>query len=182
MGDGPRVVSVAADGHHAFTKPTRPSIRLLAGLGVEGDVHMGTTVKHRSRIARDPSAANLRQVHLLHAELLDELVAQGFPVGPGSIGENVTTRGLDLLALSSGTRLRLGPDAVVAITGLRNPCRQLDGLRPGLMAATIDRDAAGALVRKAGVMAVVVSGGEVQAGDAIEVVLPPPPHRPLAPV
>lgn len=143
---------------------------------------MGETVKHRSRVARDPTEPNLRQVHLLHAELHDELGAAGFDVRPGQMGENITTRGVDLLGLSAGARLRLGEDAVVEITGLRNPCFQLDGLQPGLMAATLDRDARGGLVRKAGVMGVVLTGGDVRPGDAIHVETPPGPPRPLAPI
>jgi MOSC domain-containing protein YiiM len=155
---------------------------LLAGLGVEGDAHMGVTVKHRSRVARDPSQPNLRQVHLIHAELHDELRARGFTVRAGEMGENITTRGIDLLRLPVGTRLHLGAGAVVEITGLRNPCTQLDRIQPGLMAAVLDRDAQGNLVRKAGVMGVVLSGGEVQPTDPIRVELPSEPHRPLEPV
>jgi MOSC domain-containing protein YiiM len=157
-------------------------IRLVAGLGVEGDAHLGETVKHRSRVARDPTQPNLRQVHLMHAELLDELAVAGFRVAPGDLGENVTTRDLDLLGLPTGTLLRLGDTALVEVTGLRNPCVQLDKFQKGLMAATLDRDPQGNLVRKAGVMAVVREGGEVRAGDAIAVTLPPGPHRPLVPV
>ena len=148
------------------------SIRLLAGLGVEGDAHAGVTVKHRSRVRRDPSQPNLRQVHLVHAELFDELRDKGFGVTPGDIGENVTTRGIDLLALPTGTRLRLGDAAMVEITGLRNPCVQLDTFQKGLMAATLDKDANGNLIRKAGVMSVVLAGGEVRPGDPITVELP----------
>jgi MOSC domain-containing protein YiiM len=165
-----------------MSKAARASIRLLLGLGVKGDAHAGATVQHRSRLKRTPGAPNLRQVHLLHAELHDELAAAGFAVTPGELGENVTTRGIDLLALSVGTRLRLGEDAVVELTGLRNPCAQLDGLQPGLMAATLERDATGQLVRKAGVMAIVVAGGDVRPGDAIAVQFPPTAHRPLEPV
>ena len=176
------VVAVARRAEHALGKRTVAAIRLLEGLGVEDDAHLGRTVQHRSRVARDPSQPNLRQVHLLHAELHDELAAAGFPVEAGEMGENVTTRGLGLLALPAGARLRLGPDAVVEITGLRNPCAQLDGLHPGLMAAVLDRDPGGGLVRKAGVMGVVLAGGAVRAGDAIAVELPAPPHRALAPV
>jgi MOSC domain-containing protein YiiM len=163
-------------------KANAPAIRLLAGLGVEGDAHLGVTVKHRSRVARDPSQPNLRQVHVVHGELHDELRAAGFDLAPGEMGENVTTRGLDVLGLPAGTRLHLGATAVVEITGLRNPCAQLDGLRPGLMKAVLGRDADGALVRKAGIMGVVLEGGEVRPGDAIRVALPPPPHRALEPV
>jgi MOSC domain-containing protein YiiM len=157
-------------------------VRLVAGRGVDGDAHSGTTVKHRSRVARDPSQPNLRQVHLVHAELFDELRAVGFYVPPGRVGENVTTRGVDLLALPTGARLRLGDAAVVEVTGLRNPCTQLDGIQPGLMAATLERDARGGLVRKAGVMGVVLVGGDVKPGDAVLVELPAPPHRRLEPV
>ncbi len=162
-----------------MSKVNRDRIRLLTGLGVEGDVHMGATVQHRSRIARDPTRPNLRQVHLIHAELHDELREAGFDLAPGQMGENVTTRGIDLLALPRGARLRLGPSAVVAVTGLRNPCFQLDGIRHRLMQATLARDEDGTLVRKAGVMAVVVADGDVRPGDAIDVELPPEPHRRL---
>lgn len=176
------VLAVSRSPTYTFSKPTQGSIRLLAGLGVEGDAHLGETVKHRSRVARDPSAPNLRQVHLIHAELHDELRSAGFAVSAGQMGENVTTRGVDLLGLPTGTRLRLGEAVVVEVTGLRNPCTQLDGLQPGLMAAVLGRDADGNLIRKAGVMAVVVTGGEVRPGDPITVELPREPHRALAPV
>jgi MOSC domain-containing protein YiiM len=176
------VEAVSRSAAHTLTKLGQVSIRLLAGHGVEGDAHMGATVKHRSRVARDPQQPNLRQVHLIHAELHDELRSGGFPVRAGEMGENITTRGINLLGLPRGTRLRLGTDAVVEITGLRNPCAQLDRIQPGLMAAVLDRDAAGNLVRKAGVMAVVLAGGEVRPADAISVELPPEPHEPLAPV
>jgi MOSC domain-containing protein YiiM len=177
-----RILAVACHATHGFSKDCAPRIRLLAGLGVAGDAHAGETVKHRSRVARDPTQPNLRQVHLLQAELLATLRAAGFPVAPGALGENVTTEGLDLLSLPRGTRLQLGASAVVEVTGLRNPCRQLDAFAPGLMAATLEHDAAGALIRKAGIMAVVVNGGDVLPGDAIRVALPPGPHERLAPV
>lgn len=173
------VTAVARSPRHAFTKPAELVIRLLAGLGVEGDAHAGVTVRHRSRVARDPTVPNLRQVHLIQAELHDELKARGFRVGPGDMGENVTTRGLDLLALPRSTRLRLGPTASIEVTGLRNPCVQLDRFQPGLMAAVLDRGLQGRLIRKAGIMAVVLEDGEVSAGDAIQVTLPSGPHRPL---
>lgn len=176
------VTAVSRSPAHTLAKATQPSIRLLAGLGVEGDAHLGETVRHRSRVARDPTRPNLRQVHLIQAELHDELAAAGFAVAAGEMGENVTTRDLDLLGLPAGTRLRLGESAVVEVTGLRNPCVQLDGIRPGLMAATLARDEDGALVRKAGVMGVVLAGGDVRPGDAILIELPPAPHRALAPV
>jgi MOSC domain-containing protein YiiM len=182
MADGPVVAAVAQSGTHRFSKPTADAIQLVEGLGVDGDAHFGATVKHRSRVRRDPTQPNLRQVHLIHGELHDELRSRGFPVSPGDMGENVTTRGLDILALPAGTRLRLGSVATVEITGLRNPCSQLDGFMPGLMAATLERDPDGNLIRKAGVMAVVLAGGEVRAGDPIVVDLPMGPHRALAPV
>lgn len=176
------VTAVARSAKHTLSKPNHEGIRLLAGLGVEGDAHLGETVKHRSRVARDPSRPNLRQVHLIHAELHDELRAAGFAVSAGQMGENVTTSGVDLLGLPTGTRLRLGASAVVEVTGLRNPCAQLDRIQPGLMAATLARDAQGELIRKAGIMGIVLTGGEVRPGDPIRVELPPEPHRSLEPV
>lgn len=176
------VTAVSRSATHTMRKPNEESIRLLAGLGVEGDAHQGETVKHRSRVARAASQPNLRQVHLIHAELHDALREQGFVVCPGQMGENVTTRGIDLLGLPASARLHLGAAAVVVITGLRNPCAQLDGIQPGLMAATLDRDEAGNLVRKAGIMGVVLSSGEVRPGDAVRVELPPQPHQALEPV
>ena len=174
----------AVSRHHAheFSKAAESSIVLIAGLGVEGDAHSGETVQHRSRVARDPTQPNLRQVHLLHVELLEELRAVGHDVKPGEFGENVTTRGIDLLALPTGTLLFLGADAVVEVTGLRNPCRQIEDFQPGLLGLVVGRDAYGNVVRKAGIMGVVVAGGAVQPGDVIGVRLPPWPHRPLAPV
>jgi MOSC domain-containing protein YiiM len=176
------VESVGRSETHTMSKPVRESIVLVAGLGVDGDAHQGLRVKHRSRVRRDPTAPNLRQVHLIHAELLEELGANGFPVSPGQLGENVTTRGVDLLDLPAGTRLRLGAAAVVEVTGLRNPCAQLDEIKAGLMAATLDRDEDGGLVRKVGVMGIVLAGGEVRAGDPIRVELSSEPHRALEPV
>lgn len=173
------VVAVCSGDEHHFTKPVRQSIRLLSGLGVEGDAHLGTTVKHRSRVAKDPTQSNLRQVHLIHDELFDELRPTGFEIAPGMIGENITTHGVDLLGLPRGTRLHVGASAVIVVTGLRDPCRQLNDFRPGLMQAVLDRDAEGNLIRKAGIMGVVLAGGEVRAGDAIRVELPPEPHRRL---
>jgi MOSC domain-containing protein len=177
------VLAVSRSPGHTMSKPTQAGITLVEGLGVDGDAHAGTTVKHRSRVARDPTQPNLRQVHLIHDELHVELRGRfALAVEPGQMGENVTTRGVDLLALPTGTRLRLGDDAVVEITGLRNPCGQLDGIRPGLRSAVLDRDENGDLVRKAGIMGVVLAGGEVRPGDPIGVELPPEPHTPLAPV
>ena len=176
------VVSVSFRRGHHFSKTPSLSIRLLTGLGVDGDAHMGETVKHRSRVRKDPTQLNLRQVHLIHTELFDELRDKGFDVKPGDLGENITTSDIDLLGLPTGTRLHIGASAVVEVTGLRNPCIQLDTFRKGLMAATLDKDAAGNLVRKAGVMSVVLAGGDVRPGDVINVERPASPHRPLLPV
>jgi MOSC domain-containing protein YiiM len=182
-GEGtPAVLAVHRSSSHSFGKFAEDTVMLLPGLGVQGDAHSGATVQHRSRVAKDAGAPNLRQVHLLHAELFDELMEAGFAVWPGELGENITTRGIGLLALPTGTRLHLGASAVVELTGLRNPCSQLDKFQRGLMAAVLDRDAAGTLVRKAGVMGVVVVGGEVQAGDAIRIEAAPGPARALEPV
>jgi MOSC domain-containing protein YiiM len=167
---------------HGFSKQATASVTLVEGRGVQGDAHFGETVQHRSRVARDPSQPNLRQVHLLQGELFDELAGEGHAVRPGDMGENITTRGIDLLALPTGTELRLGAEAVVRITGLRNPCAQIDRFQAGLMAAVLDRTREGALVRKAGVMAVVLRGGAVLAKDGIGVELPTGPHTPLQPV
>jgi len=176
------VTAVSRSKRHTFSKPNELMIRLVAGLGVEGDAHMGEKVKHRYHAAKNPDAPNRRQVHLMHEELFDELRAGGFNVGPGAIGENVTTRGIDLLALPRGTRLRLGPEAVIEITGLRNPCRQIDAFQRGLTAAVLARDPEGRLIRKAGVMAIVITGGDVKAGDEITVELPAGEQCALLPV
>ena len=173
------VASVSCSKDHTFTKPTGTTISLVAGLGVQGDAHMGETVKHRSHIRKFGHIPNLRQVHLIHEELFEELRAGGFDVQPGAIGENVTTRGIDLLALPTGTRLRLGAEAVIEVTGLRNPCRQIEAFAPGLQQAVLGRDADGNLIRKSGVMAVVITGGDVNVGDAIAVMLPEGERRPL---
>ncbi|MEN2785991.1 MOSC domain-containing protein [Sphingomonas qilianensis] len=167
------VIAVAADGAHRFAKPRRNEIRLIEGLGVEGDAHLGVTVQHLSRQKKDPGAVNLRQVHLIHAELFDELAAKGFAVAPGELGENVTVRGIDLLGLPEGAVLALGNAARVRVTGLRNPCKQIDRFQKGLMAALLNKAADGTLVRKSGVMAVVVASGVVRAGDAVRIVSAP---------
>jgi MOSC domain-containing protein YiiM len=173
------IIAVSLRRGHHFSKTNALAIRLIEGLGVDGDAHAGVTVKHRSRVRRDPTQPNLRQVHLVHRELFDELRGKGFDIAPGDIGENVTTSGIDLLALPSGTRLRLGASAIVEVTGLRNPCVQLNTFRAGLMDATLDRDADGNLIRKAGIMSIVLAGGEVRPGDAIVVELPAQPHHAL---
>ncbi|MEP0981271.1 MOSC domain-containing protein [Leptolyngbya sp. FACHB-17] len=173
------VVAVSRSATHNFSKQKQERIRLLGGLGVEGDAHLGETVKHRSHAAKNPTQPNLRQVHLIHAELHDELQAAGFSVSAGQMGENITTRGIDLLNLPAGTRLHLGNSAIVELTGLRNPCAQLDRFQPGLMSAVLDHDEQGKLIRKSGVMSIVVADGEVRPGDGIQVELPPAPHQPL---
>jgi MOSC domain-containing protein YiiM len=176
---GGTVVAVCSRAEHSFSKPARASITLLAGLGVAGDAHAGVTVQHRSRVAQDPSQPNLRQVHLLAQELLTELARVGFAVRPGELGENITTAGVDLLSLPAGTLLRIGRAAVVEVTGLRNPCRQIDEFQGGLLRRVVYRDEAGALVRRAGVMGIVAVGGVVRPGDEIAIGLPAGPHRPL---
>jgi hypothetical protein len=173
------VVAVSLSAVHQFTKPVQNCIRLLVGLGVEGDAHLGVTVQHRSRVAKDPTQPNLREVHLIHEELFDEMNIGGFQLAPGAIGENITTRGIDLLALPRGTRLHIGNAAIVGVTGLRDPCRQLNTYRPGLMTAVLGRDEQGNLVLKAGIMGVVLAAGEVRPGDSIQVELPPEPHQRL---
>ncbi len=162
------VVAVAARSEHGLGKTVSDSITLVTGEGAEGDAHRGVTVKHRSRVAKDPTQLNLRQVHLIHAELLDELAGQGFTVVPGELGENILTRGIDLLGLSTGTILRFPSGATIQITGLRNPCNQINGHTPGLMDALLDRGEDGALIRKGGIMGIVVAGGVVRTGDVIE--------------
>ncbi|MGW3989805.1 MOSC domain-containing protein [Streptomyces sp. NPDC004830] len=174
-----RVTAVSSNGEYSFTKPNRDSIRLLTGLGVEGDVHAGVTVKHRSRMAQDPTRPNLRQVHLMHEELFDEVGEAGYRVTPGDLGENITTRGIDLLALPTGTLLRIGGTAVLEVTGLRNPCLQIDAFRSGLLKRVVGRDEEGRVVRKAGIMSVVREDGVVRPGDTIAAELPAEPFRPL---
>jgi MOSC domain-containing protein YiiM len=174
-----RVSSVHKDAAHRFSKPACGHIVLLQRLGVEGDAHCGATVQHRSRVARDPTQPNLRQVHLMHTELFAELRRQGFDVMPGTLGENIGTCGVDLLALPTGTRLHIGAQAVVELTGLRNPCSQIEQAQPGLLAAVLGRGPQGELIRKAGVMGIVRAGGRVQPGDAIGVRLPDGPQRAL---
>ncbi len=176
------VYAVSKSQKHEFSKQTAGSVFLVEGEGVEGDAHRGVTVKHRSRVRQDPTQPNLRQVHLIHLELIKDLQEQGFAVTPGAMGENITTAEIDLLALPTETVLHLGPHAVIQVTGLRNPCVQLDGFQQGLMSAVLDRDEKGNLIRKAGIMAIVLRSGIVRQGDRITVQLPPQPHRPLEPV
>jgi MOSC domain-containing protein YiiM len=173
------VIAVCRSGMHEFSKLAQSSITLLADLGVEGDVHLGVTVQHRSRVARDPSQPNLRQVHLIPRELFDELADAGFTVRPGELGENITTAGIDLLGLPTGALLYIGGEAIVEVTGLRNPCTQIDDYQQGLLTLLAHRDEDGNIVRKAGIMGIVRSGGVVYRGDKINIVLPELPHHPL---
>ncbi|HEX5859839.1 MAG TPA: MOSC domain-containing protein [Microbacterium sp.] len=177
-----RVIAVARDDKHRFSKPTRDAITLVEGVGVEGDAHAGATVQHLSRFRRDAAQPNLRQVHLMHAELFDDMAERGHFIDPGQLGENVTTEGLDLLGLPRGSRLHLGDDAVVEVTGLRNPCAQINGLSPGLMKELVSVDEKGEVVRLAGIMSVVVHGGVVRPGDGIRVSLPLGALEALGPV
>lgn len=175
---GPAVVAVARDAAHRFSKPPRDQVTLVAGHGVQGDAHAGPTMVRRVRYKPTETLPNLRQVHLIQRELFDDLAIDGFEVAPGDLGENITTTGIDLLALPRRTRIRLGDDAEIELTGLRNPCRKLDAWQPGLMKRLIRRRN-GVIVRLAGVMAIVVHGGDVRPGDGITTTLPPEPHEPL---
>src|SRR5262245_42645078 len=175
------VTAVSRDATHSFSKPNVESIELIAGLGVNGDAHLGETVQHIVRVKEDPTKPNLRQVHLIHGELHDELKAQGFTVRPGDIGENITTRGIDLLGLPRGTRLHVGRDAVVEVTGLRTPCKQIERFQAGLLAA-VAQDANGNLFVKSGIMGIVLKGGVVKPGDPIRIELPPEPQLRLGKV
>jgi len=171
----PFVKALSKSPTHTLSKPNQESIKLLQGLGVEGDAHMGKKVKHRSRVAKDPNQPNLRQVHLIHAELHSELKEKGFNIGYGVMGENITTEGIDLLSLPKDTILKIGTTAQIKITGLRNPCNQLNGIQEGLMAAVLDKDDAGNLIRKAGIMGIVLEGGIINLNDKIEISLPSEP-------
>ena len=173
------VVSVSRDDAHRFSKPTVASVTLVEGLGVAGDSHAGAQTQHRFLVKKDPGRVNLTQVHLLQSELFAELTGKGFEVGPGDLGENVTTSGIDLLGLPLGTRLQLGGEAVVEVTGLRSPCHQIDRFRAGLLREVIGRDAGGTVIRKTGIMGIVVTGGTVGAGDRVAVRMPAPPFLPL---
>jgi MOSC domain-containing protein YiiM len=177
----PCVIALARSAEHAFSKTPCERLRLIAGMGAEGDAHAGATVRHRSRVRKDPTQPNLRQVHLIHAELFDEVAGKGFDLAPGDLGENVLTRGIALLDLASDTRLEIG-GAILRVTGLRNPCWQIDAFAPGLLAQMIEKRPDGSLRRKCGVMAVVERGGEIAAGMPIRVIEPDGPHRPLEPV
>ena len=177
-----QVVAVHKNAMHSFSKSAAPVVELVAGHGVRDDTHYGVTVRHRSRVAKDPTQPNYRQVHLLHEELFAEFTEQGLQVLPGQMGENITTRGIELLGLSMGTRLKIGAHAIIEITGLRNPCSQIESFQPGLLAAVLGRATDGSLIRKAGVMAIVLEGGVVQANDTIRITSEPSDFKALAPV
>ncbi len=174
-----QIIAVARSGEHHFSKQRVAELRILEGHGVEGDAHEGVTVKHRSRVAIDPSQPNLRQVHLIQSELFDELALKGFEIAAADLGENITTRGIDLLALPRGTILRLGEAAMLEVTGLRNPCAQIEAFRTGLLAAVIARGPNDEVIRKTGIMTIVRTSGLVRPGDPIAIDLPPLPHLPL---
>ena len=173
------VIAVAKDEEHNFSKKTVPEIEIIAGLGVDGDAHLGERVKHRSRVKVDPTQPNLRQVHLIHSELFDEVAEKGFKVKPANLGENITTKGLDLLGLPRHAILEIGENVRLEVTGLRNPCAQIDNFEKGLLSAVLDRSPNGELIRKSGIMTVVLVGGLVRAGDRITVKLPAQPFLPL---
>ena len=173
------VIAVAKDEGHHFSKKLVPEIEIIAGLGVDGDAHLGKTVKHRSRVKADPTQPNLRQVHLIHTELFEEVAEKGFLVKPADLGENITTEGVDLLGLPRHAVLEIGKDVRLEVTGLRNPCAQIDYFQKGLLSAVLDKGPNGELVRKSGIMTVVLAGGHVRAGDRINVKLPDPPFLPL---
>ncbi len=173
------VVALHVSEWHSFSKQNVGELELIAGVGVAGDAHAGPLVQHRSRVAADPTQPNLRQVHLIAGELFEALAAAGHQVSPGDLGENVTTEGVELHDLPVGSVIRLGETALIAVTGLRNPCAQIESFQPGLLQQVSYRDGTGALVRRAGIMGVVVLGGVVLVGDRIEVQPPPGPARPL---
>jgi MOSC domain-containing protein YiiM len=177
---GGRITAVSRHEEYAFSKPNHSSLTLLAGIGVEGDVHAGETIRHQFRMTYEPDLPNLRQVHLMHEELFDELALKGYEVSAGQLGENITTRGVDLLGLPTGTLLRLGDQAVLEVTGLRNPCAKINDFQQGLLGEMFAIDpGSGEFTFKAGIMAVVRAGGTVRPGDPVVAELPAPPHRPL---
>jgi MOSC domain-containing protein YiiM len=173
------VKSVSKSLSHTFSKNVVGQIKLIEGLGVEDDVHLGKTVKHQYLAKKYPTSANLRQVHLIHYELIEELNENGFSVSDGDLGENITTIGIDLLNLPTDTILKIGNEAVVKITGLRNPCVQLDMFQKGLLKAVIEKDENGNVIRKCGIMGIVIKSGIVRIDDAIEIIFPQKPFKKL---
>lgn len=177
----PTVLAVSLSPKHTFSKLPQSEIRLLAGIGVEGDAHAGRTVQHRYHVRKDPTRLNHTQVHLLQSELFTELAGR-FPLSPGQLGENITTAGIDLLTLPAATRLYLGAEAVIELTGLRTPCKLIDTFQAGLQAAVTRRTPGAPIERRAGVMAIVLTSGTVHPGDSLRIELPPEPRHPLQPV
>ena len=173
------VIALASDTGHNFSKITKPVITLVAGFGVQGDAHAGKTVQHLSDKKKNPQAPNLRQVHLIHSELFDELAEQGIDVQPGQMGENIVTRGIDLLGLAEGTQLKFPSGAVIQITGLRSPCKKLNTIHPNLLKAVVEKRADGSVQMKSGVMSIVLESGDIHAGDGIQIVVPKGEHKPL---
>lgn len=173
------VVSLSTSPTHSMSKKKVTQVELIKGIGISGDAHAGKKVKHRSRVRQNPDQPNLRQVHLIHSELFEELSTKGFMIKAGEMGENITTKGIDLLALSKGCILSIGSDVKVEITGLRNPCDQLNGLQEGLLNAVLDKDGNGKLIRKAGIMGVVLTSGIVKNGDKIIEFYQPEKHQAL---
>jgi len=177
----PKVVAVACDKAHNIVKPLQDKITLIAGLGVKGDAHAGKTVQHRYDKARTPDTPNLRQVHLIQSELFDDVAELGMVVEPGQMGENITTRGIDVLALSRGTQLQIG-EALIEVTGLRNPCKYLNQIAPGLLKACIGKWEDGTILPKTGIMGVVINGGDIKPGDDIHIMATDRPYERLKPV
>jgi len=172
------VLEVSCSAKHEFSKQRTSAIRIAAGHGVVGDAHAGELIQHRSRMEIDPDQPNLRQVHLMPVELLEELDRKGFEVDPGDLGENITTRGIDLVSLGRDTILRIGGETVLCVTGLRNPCVQIEKFAPGLLnELAVKSD--GKVRRKAGIMCVALSGGTVRPGDEVSVYHPEGPYIPL---
>jgi len=174
-----KVHSLSSSAQHSFSKHTTHQVEVIKGIGIKGDAHAGVKVKHRSRVAKDPNQPNLRQIHLIHLELLKELVAKGYTVNPGDLGENITTEGISILNLPKDTILKIGENVAIQITGLRNPCHQIDKFQKGLLKEVVGKNDAGDIIRMAGIMAIVLEGGMIKVNDEILVELPALPHQKL---
>jgi MOSC domain-containing protein YiiM len=172
------VVAVHRKEEYGVFKEIQESVHLVKGFGVQGDAHMGTLVQHRYNKKQNPNQPNLRQVHLIQAELFDDLKELGLIVKPGEMGENITTRNIDIINLPLDTKLHLGDSAILQLTGLREPCGQLNTVQKGLKNAVLDESGKS----RVGVMSVVLRGGAVKADDLIRVELPSEPHQDLQPV
>ena len=112
-------------------------------------------------------------------EILSELNDKGFSVIPGELGENITTQGIDLLSLPQGCQLHIGKTTIIELTALRNPCVQIENFQTGMLKEVISKDKQGKIMRKLGMMGVVLSGGHVQPNDEITIQLPEQPHKSL---